>query len=247
MERRTAKKILLTRPRAASERWTALLQQYGFDCLTDPLLRIDTLDTPRPAGSFAAVLITSAHAPDSLAARAGELAGLTDLPCFCVGAATGHAARRAGFSHVICGDNDGAALARQVIAAHPPGPSGPLLHIAGAVARETMENTLTEAGFDVTAWRVYAAVAATGFAPATREALSSGGIGAVPVFSPRSAGLLTEILMRENLSEACRDVTAMGLSQAVADILDILPWRQIKVAAAPNEEAMLDCLIHDHL
>jgi hypothetical protein len=37
-------------------------------------------------------------------------------------------------------------------------------------------------------------------------------------------------------------MVAVGLNQAVSDVLQILPWRQLRVALKPEENEMFACL-----
>jgi|GEM_PF-1830698 uroporphyrinogen-III synthase len=234
-------KILLTRPRAASERLAALLSQRGFDSVVEPLITIEPALTPRPAGLFQAVLITSANALDAAEKSNQRLADLFPLPCFCVGTATGAAARAAGFTDIRCGTADGAALARMVIKSLRD-KILPVLRLTSETADATAQNILSENGFALRSWGLYRATAVEDFSPAAKDALARGDIDAIPVFSPRSAQILVSMIEKKGLSEACRKVTAIGLSQAVSDVLQTLPWRRLRTALRPEEEEVLTCL-----
>lgn len=71
--------------------------------MIDPVFTIEPTGAPRPVALFQAVVITSSNAPDILSAFPAELVGLTALPCYCVGAATGAAAQAVGFTDIHCG------------------------------------------------------------------------------------------------------------------------------------------------
>ena len=231
-------KILLTRPRASSERWAALLAARGWLCVIEPLLTIKPTHAPRPSGVFQAVLITSANALEE------TNLSLTDLyarPCFCVGATTGNAARRVGFTDVRCGASNGVELA-QLIAATLTDKNIPLLHIAGDRTDDKAQNLLTQNGFTATKWVVYRAHAAEDFIPSTRASFAAREFTAIPVFSPRSAKILVSLIEKNNLQDACSSLTAVALSQTVANVLQDLPWQHLRVAATPAEEDVLTCL-----
>jgi len=235
------KTILLTRPRAASERWAALLTQHGFASALEPLLTIELTRARRPAGSFQAVLITSANAPEALEEVKESLSDLLALPCFCVGTATGLAARALGFSDVRCSATDSAALAH-LVTENLSDTSQSLLHIAGDVVDTKLRDILAKKGFTLTPWIVYHARAAQDFTKATREGIIEGKFDAVVLFSPRSARILVTLIEKNGLTSACTKILAVGLSQAVTDVLQTLPWRHLLVAAAPEENAVLACL-----
>lgn len=235
------KKILLTRPRASSERWAALLARHGFDSLIEPLLTIDPLPTPRPPGFFQACFITSANALDALEELKPPVADLLSLPCFCIGASTAEAARLFGFANIRCGASDSAALA-QLAAKTLTDKNHPLLHIAGDITDGKAADILAQNGFTLTAWTIYHARATEDFTPATRDAFRAGEIAALLVFSPRSARVLLSIIEKNGLARSCHGIAAIGLSQAVADVLKLLPWRRVRFAASPSEENVLASL-----
>ncbi|MDR3423816.1 MAG: uroporphyrinogen-III synthase [Alphaproteobacteria bacterium] len=233
--------ILLTRPRAASERWALRLTQRGFACVVEPLLTIKPTDSSRPDGDFQAVMMTSAHAAEIAGGLKDKIADLLSLPCFCVGAATGEAARGVGFANIYCGDSDSAALAHRA-AAMLGEKTKPLLHIAGEDVCGDAQNILAEKGFVLTRWPVYRAAAAADFTPSTRALFARGDIAALPVFSPRTARILVSIIEKNRLTQACSTINAVGLSQAVADVLQIVPWRRLRVAASPDDDQIFACL-----
>ena len=209
--------------------------------MIEPLLSIEPTHAPRPAGNFQAVLMTSANAPDILDTLREDISDLLSLPCFCVGAATGAAARAVGFVDTRCGETDSAGLAEQIVTTLKD-KTRPILHIAGEVVDEKAQNILAEKGFTAAAWAVYRANAMEDFTPETREALVRGDFAAIPVFSPRSARILVSVIEKNKLVQACHPILAVGLSQTVADVLQTLPWRRLRVAAKPEEEAVLACL-----
>jgi uroporphyrinogen-III synthase len=235
------KKILLTRPHAASEYWASLLARHGFESILDPLLTIAPTHAPRPRGFFQACVITSANALNAAGQIKASMGDLLSLPCFCVGAATGKRAREFGFSDIHCGVSDSAELTA-MIAATLADKSRPLLHIAGEAVDAKAHDLLAEQGFSLTPWAVYRAHAAHDFTAQTQAAFAAGEIAAIPLFSPRSAGILVSIIEKNRLVHACSGIVAVGLSQAVADVLELLPWRRLHVAAAPSEEEVLACL-----
>jgi len=170
------------------------------------------------------------------------LTDLLPLPCFCVGASTGEAARAFGFTDIRCGTSDSAVLAHLIIATLTD-KALPLLHIAGNVVDGKAHNLLAQNGFTLIPWIVYQAQPVDDFTPTTRDQFAAGEFGTLPVFSPRSARLLISIIEKNNLHDACRSITAIALSQAVANVLQILPWQYLYVAATPAEKDVLTCLL----
>ena len=238
------KKVLLTRPRASSERWADLLENRGFESVTEPLLILTPTGAPRPEGAFQAVMITSANAIDALRDRKTVIDDLLRLPCFCVGGATGDAARAFGFVDIRCGDTDGAGLAHIMVITLTDKAS-PILHLSGDTTDTKAHDILAKNGFTLAPWPVYRADAVDDFTAATRTAFATGEFSVIPVFSPRSARVLVSIIEKNRLTTACHAITAIALSQAVANVLQTLPWQRLQVARRPTEEDVLACLSSD--
>lgn len=186
-------------------------------------------------------MITSANAIDAFEENRDAVTGLLGLPCFCVGAVTGEAARVLGFTDIKCGVAGSAELAKMMMAALPD-KSLPILHIAGDIVDGKAQEMLAAQGYTLAIWPVYEAVAAEDFSPGLIAALKKGEIGAIPVFSPRSARILISLIEKNRLGAACHGITAVGLSQAVADVLQIVPWRRLRVAASPDDDQIFACL-----
>lgn len=87
---------------------------------------------------------------------------------------------------------------------------------------------------------LYDAVPTEILSEAARAALTRGEIAAAAFFSPRSAA--TFVRLATGLGGQTERILAVGLSPAVAASLSGLPWRRVAIAAAPNEEALLQAL-----
>jgi uroporphyrinogen-III synthase len=235
------KTILLTRPRVSSERFAALLAQHGLESFVEPLLEIEPTAQERPGGLFQAVMITSAGTIDALRNQKEQVEDLFLLPCFCVGSATGDAAREFGFHDIRTGYADSADLGQKILQ-DLSNKNIPLLHIAGDVTDGKAQDILSKAGYDLVQWVVYHARAVEDFTPETRDLFRSGLIGAIPVFSPRSARILISLIEKNRLTSACHGIIAIGLSQAVADVLQTLPWQKLCAAEMPTDKTVLALL-----
>jgi uroporphyrinogen-III synthase len=191
-------------------------------------------------------MITSVNALESLQAQKETITDLFLLPCFCVGASTGTAARAFGFTNIHCGSSDSIELAHMLTGLLSD-KTLPVLHIAGDTIDGKAHNVLTQIGLRISVWVIYRADMATDFTPETRALFAAQAIVAVPIFSPRTARALVSIIEKNRLTQACYTMTAIGLSQAVANVLQTLPWQHLRVAAAPSEDAVLACLPSESL
>ncbi|MGI9419763.1 MAG: uroporphyrinogen-III synthase [Geminicoccaceae bacterium] len=200
------------------------------------MLTIETLGLMSTlSDDIQALALTSAHAVPALSDRARQ------LPVFTVGGATANAARAAGCSRVISGDGDASDLAG-LIATHCRPEDGAILHVAGEIVREDLQRALADQGFDVRRDVVYRAVARTGFSDELLQAWGRRDVGAVLLFSPRTADILVRLLVDHGLAHHVDRTTAICVSEATATPCRALYWRAIRLAARPNREALIRAL-----
>ena len=224
--------VLITRPRAAALELARTLEARGHEALIEPLLTIEAIAgvVPDQAGVQALVL-TSSHAVPALAATDPR------LPVFAVGEATAAAARRAGRSDVRAGGGDAGRLARLIARQCRP-EAGALLHLSGTEVRPALAEGLAAAGFALRRQAVYRARAADRLSPPVVDALRRRSIGAVLLFSPRSAAILVELLARHILTGCLEQTEAICLSAAVAAPCRHLEWKDLRIADRPEVALM---------
>lgn len=218
--------IVVTRPERSADRFAALLSAQGsgrFDILVSPLLTIVPVMHDVDLSDFAAIVLTSENAvrsiaPDGVSQR---------MPAFCVGEATAAAAAEAGFIPTVA-ENSSDSLVSLALREHS---GGKLLHLRGRHAAGDVAGRLNDARLPVEEIIVYDQVK-TRLSSAARQALTSGRC-VFPVFSPRTAGILTgEAAFAHDLGHA---VCCMSVKVAEAFRLN---WRCI-VVSAPTLPAML--------
>ena len=130
--------LLMTRPRAASERFVSALPVEVADrvevCIA-PLMEIALSDAPITAADAQGVIFSSANG-----VQAARAAGLEPrLPAFCIGRATTAAATGAGWDARFAGE-DADALVATLARTRP---ATPLLHLHGAHTRGDIAGRLT--------------------------------------------------------------------------------------------------------
>jgi uroporphyrinogen-III synthase len=219
--------VLLTRPRAASERFAeALRADVGpVEVAILPLMEIAPIVSDLDLSGVSALIFTSG-------AGVEIFAGLTDdrtLPAWCVGDRTAEAARDIGLQATSAG-GDAAALVTLMAEARP---EGRLLHLHGAHTRGDVAERLVEAGLRAEARAIYDQVSVppgTAFA----AALAHDGPIIAPLFSPRSAELFAEAVR----TDAPR-LYPVALSAAVRDALPDPLARRTSVADSPDAPAMI--------
>lgn len=234
--------VLVTRPRTSSENFAQELKRHGYEGLIEPMLSIEALATPMPdIRGIQAMMITSGNALEALEAGGHTISELAGFPCFCVGPRTAEKARAAGFRDVHSAAGDGTELA-QLIGGTLEGKGGPVLHISGQDIDSKAQDELARLGHKVVPWPVYIAEPSSNLAEPTIRLLEQRKLDAIVVFSVRTAQVLKALLAQNALEACCAGLTAIGLSETVAEALKPLPWRKLAVAARPTEEAVIECL-----
>lgn len=224
--------LLLTRPRAQSERFAAAFRAVlgdGPRVVIAPLLRIVPRAPAVDLNGLAGIVLTSENG--LLALDAGTVpAGLV---AYCVGDRTAAAAEAAGVSAISAGGAVDDLIA--MIRSAPP--DRPLLHLRGAESRGDLGGALRAAGIELQSVVAYDQVPAELTAEAAALLVGTAPVVA-PVFSPRSAALL---------SRAARNAVAplhlAALSDAVAAAWDGPEPRSVTVAERPDAAAMLETLV----
>jgi uroporphyrinogen-III synthase len=229
-------RILITRPAEDGAEIAQLLAARGHEALLAPLLNVQLHDGPAlDLTDIQAVLATSANGVRALARRTPA----RDIPIFAVGPQTQDAAEQAGFLRVRSADGDAAALADAVPQWVDPA-AGALLHVAGAEGSGWLAERLTARGFAVRRLELYRVEAAAHLPPLAVQAVQGNDVEAAMFFSPRSAQVFVDCAARAGLSTA--GLTAICISANTARALEGQAFAEIRIAAAPNQSALLDCL-----
>ncbi len=227
-------RVLVTRPIEDGEETARQLALRGHSALVAPLLTTRFPDGPEVTlDGVQAILATSANGVRALARRSAR----RNVALFAVGPQTAAEAQSLGFQSVKSADGDAAALAQATrIWAAPD--KGALLHVAGEGNDGKLAQML--AGFSVRREILYAVTAVEKMPQAAALALRQGQIDAALFFSPRSAAIFRDCARQENLP--VQDLIAACISPAAAAALAPLAWRQIRVAAKPNQQSLLEAL-----
>jgi len=251
--------VLVTRPEPGASETARRLAALGWRPVLAPALVL----APRPLAAMPraqAILLTSRAAARALPREwsAGSLPvlavgeataaeararGFTDVRTAGGGvrAAAGAESRAAGGDPVRAASGDAAALAALAAATLNPG-AGPLLLAVGAGYGEDLAAALRARGFRVLRRIAYAAAPATALPAEAIAALHQGVIAAALFFSPKSAQSALALLQGAGLAATLRGIRALAISPRVAQRLAALPWRQVQVAARPDQDSLLELL-----
>ena len=228
--------VLITRPEPGASETAERVAALGLLPVVAPLLAINTLSVAwPPSGEVQAILVTSGNAVPALPASHRH------LPLLAVGQTTARRAREAGFGQVQSADGDASALAdlaERVCRPH----GGPLLLATGRRQGHPLATALRGRGFAVVRRVVYAAEPVALLPPSARSALHAGTLRAVLFFSAETARAAVRLIEAAALHDAVRAIDAVAIGHPAAVALEALPWRRVRVAARPDQDAMLALL-----
>ncbi len=227
-------RVLITRPEPGASETAERVAALGLLPIVAPVLTI-SINRLQPPDRLAATVITSRNAISACPSC------LHDRPVFAVGTATAAQAIEAGFSRVFNADGDAAALASFVGDTLSPS-DGPLFLPVGRRQGGGLAASLRRRGFRVFRRVAYDAAGVPTLPEAAAVPLRLGQVTAVMFFSGETSGHFVRLLQAAGLTEAVRDIEAVSISERAAVALRPLPWRRIRVAAKPNQDAMLALL-----
>ncbi|MEO5756998.1 MAG: uroporphyrinogen-III synthase [Mesorhizobium sp.] len=231
------RRVLVTRPEPGASRTARLLQEQGFQPVLLPLTETVALPVDPPAKNAVAVAITSAnavrHAPREI------VAALAGLPCHAVGKRTAEAARKTGFLSVSEGPGNAEALAYS-LAREFSGKA--IAYLCGRVRFPAFEQGLRVAGVGVDAIETYDTLAVSYSDEAILAHLSGQPTDAVLLYSAKAAAALQALAKRPRLAILFEKTRFFALSERIAGALDQATGKEIRIAAEPDEEALLALL-----
>ena len=238
MARQNNHLTISTRPLADAKRDVASLQRRKVAAMAMPVMALAPyahFDVPDPAG-ISALIFTSRNAVSCFTALPLEATWL-DKPVFVVGAATGIAARQAGFKDVTVGHGGGAGLIPEILAAKPDRGLAILWPSAQHKSFD-MQAALAAHDISVIDMPVYDMKAVGIVDPAVARHLDNGGMLAVILMSARSAILFAELLKAGNLWQHSHRISIIAGSKAIADAAGT-GWAHIWVSKRPARSRIL--------
>ncbi|MEL6830036.1 MAG: uroporphyrinogen-III synthase [Pseudomonadota bacterium] len=227
--------VIVTRAEPGASETAARLTAMGLLPLISPALEL--IGSPEIAlpdlQSVSGVVFTSANGVRFFAERSSE----RQLSAWCVGPATAHAARLAGFTKVEESSGNAADLANLILEASPPALK-PLLHVANAAAKGNLKSILEARGRKITFCPLYRATTAPALSQTVSSLLQSETRAYLMVHSEKGAEAFVQLASDWQLSH----LTGIAISPTVCEILKRAGLAEIHVAKAPNETELLNAL-----
>ena len=209
-------KLWLTRTQPSADESAQLWRAAGFDPLVAPLLEVQSV-SHETLSKEAVLIFTSKNAIDYVTCE-GQRA-------ICVGDATAEKARTAGFTDVVSVDGSSSDVTAWV-QAHLPTPQK-MCHVSGWHIRGAIAEDLLTAGYDAERVIVYRSI--------PRLIWPDTPVSIVALYSPLAAQIFTKSAQALDVS----GLSAVCISQAVADELSDLDMKSIHIAARPREDELI--------
>lgn len=209
------KSVLLTRPAGTNEEMAGDLERQGIEVFLSPLLKIERL--PCQIGSaetYRGIIVTSANAVRVLQMEPAVCEGLKHLPVYAVGAQTQYALFQAGFREIHTGAGDGHALVDYIVQNEALSEK-PFLYLRAQHAAVPVETLLSQKGILTHPVRIYTTRKMEALDAAAENALRTGALDAVLLYSKRTAETFIELLNEKGLLERLRPVDILCISKSV--------------------------------
>jgi uroporphyrinogen-III synthase len=219
-------RIWITRAEPEASATAERVRALGHAAVVAPVLEVEPIGAAPELSGVGALAFTSRNGVRAFAALSPE----RTLPVFAVGDATARAAEDAGFTVVSSAGGDARALAG-LIAAHKDALEGEVLYLAPEEPAGDLVGMLAGGGVQARAIVVYR----------TRpvEFESCPAAEALLVHSAKAARRLAASTGLEVIAPG---MAAVCISPAAAEPLRDVPFGEILVSPAPNEEALLQTL-----
>jgi uroporphyrinogen-III synthase len=227
-------RVLITRPIEDGEETARQLSLRGHESLIAPLMTVRFHDGPDVMlDGVQAILATSANGVRALTRRTQR----REVAVFAVGPQTAAEAQALGFTEVKNANGDAEGLALAATRWADPG-KGVLLHVAG----EGHDGKLAErlSGFRLRQEILYAVSPVEKIPEEAAIALGEGRLDAALFYSPRSASIFCDLVLKEKLPVG--SLLAACISTAAAAALSPLGLKDVRIAAKPNQAALLKLL-----
>lgn len=232
--------VLITRPSEDASALTKLLQIRGYKIVYEPLLSVFFLRPSIDLSGIQAILITSANGIRALA----TIVTIRTVRIFVVGYASAQVCYKYGFNRVTIADGNASTLISLVRHSLLP-EGGTLLYAAGSITTGNLPHQLKLAGFLVRKLVLYRADVTASLTQRVTNIFSSNEINAILFYSSRTAKIFTQLVLQTGVYKSLKNTCAYCLSDAVQNNLSSLPWKCVRVAVVPSQEALLSLLDHD--
>jgi uroporphyrinogen-III synthase len=202
----------------------------GHEPVVSPALVIEPIAFSLDETGVQALLFTSAAGVRALGKR--------DLPALAVGDGTAEAARALGYQDVRSANGAAANLIEMAKGLDPA--AGAMVHVSGEDVATNVAEAIEDAGFRAARVTVYRARPATSLSPQAINLLTRDSLTSVVMFhSARGAESFCRLAEANGLRAQAARMIAVCIGGRSAEIAAAFDFKQILVASAPRETALL--------
>mgnify|MGYP001212322690 CR=1 FL=1 len=180
-------------------------------------------------------LMTSANGVRAFVKRSKS----RNLIVYAVGDGTANEAKNQGFSSVKSASGDVVALTKLVNKFVKP-ENGLLYHIRGSHVAGNLKQQLISHGYKYRSDILYRVTEAERFSQHTITSFYARKIGAVLLYSPRTAKIFCKLIKAESIGGKLDSVVAFCLSESVAENISMFVWKKIIISDKPNQSSLLE-------
>jgi uroporphyrinogen-III synthase len=160
------------------------------------------------------------------------------LPLYTVGDKTAELATQHGFSNILNASGTSADLIKLILkTAHPQ--KGVLWHLSGRETKGNVVESLAAEGFEAKRHIVYEIEDAPELSASLCMNLKEQSFSHVILCSPRTTQVFMTLLKNQNLEEVTRQITALCLSQEIAEKASNLSWKNIWISPQPHLNTLI--------
>ena len=217
--------ILITRPLAAAKRTEHIFQTAGLSTWCDPVLTIIPLPAQIDPRTYDAIVTTSANGVETFTALTQHRA----LPIFCAGAASAAIAHDLGFTSIFYPVNPGG---KELITLIKQSPFKRFAYIRGEVVKIDIAQALQGIpAIHIDTYITYKTVPTPTWTDETIALFHAKKITAITFYSEHSTQVTLDLLRKHGLINHTPFITALCLSEAIADRLKGFSWREIDISS----------------
>jgi len=217
-------RVWVTRTEPGASRLGARLVDAGYEAWVRPVVDIEPIAAPLPAGQFALTVFLSAHAVESAVNN-----GWVSTPAMAIGKST----RRALAQHGIDAKTPDLVSSEGIVAALAADPPQSVLIAAGEGGRGVLEQWLAARGIPAVKWSLYRRVAVSG---------SLDPAEVVDTIVGSSAAALRVVADMWFSSSRSANVATLVPSERVAESARALGFARVIVTEGAGDEAVVAAL-----
>lgn len=233
------KTVLITRPDDFADETAHTLKEMGCEAMCAPMLSAQAQDCPAELPEKQTGYIITSRRTFSFLTPYKDQIDLTK-PVYCVGEKTASAARDFGFLSIVAGMGGSAELA-EVIQNNEKRKAA-FIHFGGQHVNADMYEVLQNVHIDVHHIPVYTMKNCDEIDKAVLKALKDDMIDVVMFFSARTVKNFNRLVTAYGVEKNVKRITALCISDRVAECVDQIKWGDIKTADDPSHVAMIKAL-----